>query len=71
MIIILGHENPDVDSIISAIILNKVLIKKGINSKFIIPDKQINKDTLEILEKYNINPNEYMDDLPKEKSKYI
>lgn len=30
--IILGHENPDVDSIISAIILNKILTKKGYSS---------------------------------------
>lgn len=71
MIIILGHENPDVDSIISAIILNKILQKKGYNSKFIIPDKQVNKDTLEILKKYNIDPYVFMEDLPKEENKYI
>lgn len=71
MIIILGHKNPDVDSIISAIILNKILKKKGYNSKFIIPDKQINKDTMEILEKYNINPYIFIEELPKEKNKYI
>ncbi len=68
MIIILGHENPDVDSIVSAIILNKILLKKGYNSKFIIPDDQINKDTLEILNKYNIDPYEYKSSLPKEKT---
>lgn len=68
--IILGHENPDVDSVISALILNKVLTKKGYKSEFIIPDKSINKDTLEILNKYNINPNNYMKDLPKNE-KYI
>ena len=71
MIIILGHENPDVDSIISAILLNKILIKKGYNSKFIIPDNEINKDTLEILNKYNINPYEYKEALPKDENKYI
>ena len=69
--IILGHENPDVDSIISAILLNKILTKKGYSSEFIIPDKNINKDTLEILNKYNINPNNYMKELPKEENKYI
>lgn len=65
--IILGHENPDVDSIISAIILNKILTKKGYSSEFIIPDKEINKDTLEILNNYNINPTIYMKEIPNNK----
>ena len=65
--IILGHENPDVDSIISAIILNKILTKKGYSSEFIIPDKKINKDTLEILNKYNIDPTIYMKEIPNDK----
>lgn len=71
MMIILGHENPDVDSIVSSIILDKILKKKGYNSKFIIPDKQINKDTFEILSKYNINPYIFIEELPKEKNQYI
>ena len=65
--IILGHENPDVDSIISAIILNKILTKKGYSSEFIIPDKEINKDTLEILNNYNIDPTIYMKRIPNNK----
>lgn len=69
--IILGHENPDVDSIISAIILNKILTKKGYSSEFIIPDKEINKDTLEILNNYNIDPTIYMKRIPNNKKNNI
>lgn len=71
-IVILGHENPDVDSIVSGIILNKILIQRGYNSEFIIPDKIIQKDTLQILKKYNVNPSLYQKDLPSSDDiKYI
>ena len=55
-LIILGHENPDVDSIVSGYILEKILIKKGYSAEFIIPDKSINKDTLDICIKNGLNP---------------
>ena len=62
-IIILGHINPDVDSIVSGYLLKKILTKKGFNAKFIIPDKRIDKDTLFICNKYGLNPNEFMIDI--------
>ena len=65
--VILGHENPDVDSIVSGIILNKVLLKKGIDSKFIIPDKVINNDTFEFLKSYGINAYDYVGELYNDK----
>ena len=39
--IILGHENPDVDSIISGYLLEKLMLSKGFKAEFIIPDKKI------------------------------
>lgn len=62
-IIILGHENPDVDSIVSGYLLEKILNKKGYNSEFIIPDKNISNDTYEICIKYNLDPNKFMREL--------
>ena len=59
-IIILGHINPDVDSIVSGYLLEKILMKKGINAKFVIPDKKLDKDTLLICTKYGLYPNMFM-----------
>lgn len=39
--IILGHENPDVDSIVSGYLLEKYMIKLGFDAQFVIPDKVI------------------------------
>ena len=58
-IVILGHENPDVDSIVSGYLLEKILKKKGYNAEFIIPDKSLDKDTLQICRKYNFEPSTY------------
>ena len=62
-IIILGHENPDVDSIVSGYLLEKILNKKGYNCKFIIPDKIISNDTYELCIKYRIDPSKFMEEL--------
>ena len=59
-IIILGHENPDVDSIVSGYLLEKILIKKGYDAKFIIPDKNIDIDTMDICTRYGLEPSNYM-----------
>ena len=40
-IIILGHENPDVDSIVSGYLLEKIMLNMGYDVKYIIPDKEI------------------------------
>lgn len=55
-IIILGHINPDLDSIISGILLEYYLNNyTNYQSEFIIPDKEIEKETKEICEKFKIN----------------
>lgn len=58
-IIILGHENPDVDSIVSGYLLEKILIKKGYNAKFIIPDNIIEEDTVKLCKENNLNPTKF------------
>ena len=45
--IILGHENPDVDSIVSGYLLEKIMIKLGYNASFLIPDRAIEKETID------------------------
>ena len=54
--IILGHENPDVDSVVSGYLLEKILTKKGYDVEFIIPDKKIDSDTLDICMRNGLNP---------------
>ena len=58
-IYILGHENPDVDSIISGYLLEKILIKKGYNAEFVIPDNKIENDILNICNKYGLDATKY------------
>lgn len=65
-IVILGHENPDVDSIVSGYLLEKILKKKGYNAEFIVPDKSLDKDTLEICRKYDLEPTIYQKDISLE-----
>ena len=62
-IIILGHDNIDVDSIISGYLLDKLLKKLGYICEFIILDKVINEETLNICLKYGLNPNKYIIDI--------
>lgn len=72
-LIILGHENPDVDSIVSGYLLEKILTKKGYKAKFIIPDSTISNDTLDICLKGGLNPTQFMQniDLKDKNTKYI
>ena len=56
--VILGHSRPDVDSILSGIILEIILNKiktDNIEYKFIIPDKIIDSDTKSIVEQFGID----------------
>lgn len=48
-IIILGHKNPDVDSIISGYLLSSYLRYKKFDVSYVIPDEEIDEETLEIL----------------------
>lgn len=67
-IIVLGHPNPDIDSIISGIILSKYLIYKGYKASYIIPDKNIDKDTEQILMSFKIDFRAYQGEVSKESS---
>ena len=66
--IILGHENPDVDSIISGVIYKNYLKRKGCNVEFIIPDSSISKETLDICIEYGVNPEIYQKELKYDKN---
>ncbi len=64
-IIILGHENPDIDSIVSGILLEYYLNHHTkYKSEFIIPDKEIEKDTRAICNKYHIDYQSHQKSLP-------
>lgn len=71
--IILGHENPDVDSIISGYLLEKLLKNKGIHADFIIPDKSINSEISEFCKSYGIDTSKFQKeiDLSDKNNKYI
>ena len=49
--IILGHENPDVDSIVSGYLLEKLLLSKSFNVEFIIPDKKNRKRLCRVMQR--------------------
>ena len=53
--IVKGHENPDVDSVVSGYLLTKVLTKMGYDVQFIIPD-DIDMETLGICKKFGFDP---------------
>lgn len=70
--IILGHENPDVDSIVSGYIYQNYLNRRNIDAEFIIPDEKIDDDTLEICRRFNLEPTEFQKPLEyDDKTKFI
>lgn len=70
--IILGHENPDVDSIVSGYIYQNYLTRCGFQVEFVIPDKKIEDDTLEICRKFNLEPTDFQKELEyDENTKFI
>ena len=72
-IIILGHENPDVDSIVSGYLLQKILNSKGYFTEFVIPDEKIEQENLNICRKYGLDPAKFQKkiDLDDKDAKYI
>ena len=54
-IIILGHDNVDVDSIISGYLLEKSLRGQGYNASFCIKDKKISQESLDICKEYGFD----------------
>lgn len=70
--IILPHENPDVDSIVSGYIYQNYLQRRNIDAEFIIPDEKIDEDTLEICRRFNLEPTIYQKPLKiTEDTKFI
>lgn len=69
--IILGHHNPDVDSVVSGVLLENYLTRQGKKACFMIPDLKIDEETISICMSFGLNPKKYQRKLPKEKNKYI
>lgn len=58
-IIILGHDNPDVDSIVSGYLLEKLLRKVGYDVSFCIWDSDVSTESKNILAKYGFDVSVY------------
>ena len=69
--VILGHENPDVDSLVSGYLLEKIMKKMGYDVSFCVPDKELSLESEKICTKYKLNPRKYMVDNLEEDAKYI
>lgn len=69
--IILGHENPDVDSVISGYLLEKVMKLKGYDCSFLIPDRVIAQETVDICKRYKIDVNQFRGELDDKNASYI
>ncbi len=70
--IILGHKNPDVDSIVSGYIYQNYLKRRNIDADFIIPDEHIDEETLEICRKFHLEPTDFQKKLEyDDKTKFI
>ena len=71
MYIILGHENPDVDSIVSGVLLERYLTRQGKEARFMIPDRKVDEESVSICLSFGLDPRKYQGELPKEKNEYI
>lgn len=70
--IILGHENPDNDSIVSGYILEKIMKQRGYDVEFIIPDEVISDENIMLATYIGIDPTLFQKQLPEDPSiKYI
>ena len=69
--VILGHKNPDVDSIVSGYLLEKLLRFNGYDVSFVIPDNKISEETYKILSKFSLNPNKFMRKLDSSDNNFI
>lgn len=69
--VILGHENPDVDSIVSGYLLEKIMLNRGYDVKYIIPDKEISKETEDLCNKFDLYLGEYKNQELIKDAKYI
>ena len=70
--IILGHENPDNDSIVSGYLLEKIMKQLGYDAEFIIPDKEVSDENIMLANFVGIDPTKYQKPLPEDPNiKYI
>ena len=61
--IVLGHDNPDVDSILSGILYANYLTRMGISAEYIIPDKKVEQENIDICLQFGVNPLAYQKNL--------
>lgn len=64
--VILGHKNPDNDSIVSGYLLEKLMKRYGYNAEFIIPDETISEENIELANYVGIDPTKYQKPLPQD-----
>lgn len=70
--VILGHKNPDVDSIVSGFLLERYMNRCWYSAKFIIPDQVIDEESLVICRNYGLDPVKFQGVLPdRDDQKYI
>lgn len=70
--IILGHENPDNDSIVSGYLLEKIMKQFGYDVEFIIPDETISEENIMLANYLGIDPTKFQKPLPENPDdKYI
>ena len=70
--IILGHENPDNDSIVSGYLLEKLMKRLGYDVEFIIPDEAISEENIMLANYCRLDPTSYQKEIPNDPSiKYI
>lgn len=62
-ILIFGHKNPDTDSIVSAIVLEKMERAMGVNNVKACRIGKINKETKYALEYFNVQEPEYVEEI--------
>ena len=70
--IILGHENPDNDSIVSGYLLEKLMKRLGYDVEFIIPDEAISEENIMLANYCGLDPTSYQKEIPNDPNvKYI
>lgn len=69
--IVLGHENADVDSIVSGYLLEKVMTKKGYDVSFVITDEDLSNESEDLCSKYDLSLDEYKNKQLEDDAKYI
>lgn len=65
-IVILGHQNPDVDSMVSGVVLSEYLKHRGYNCSYIIPDRVVDEESAIIISNFGIDYKKYQGDIPND-----